>query len=130
VSLTEIVIAKLKTAFPDSSFRFADTEQPFASLLPIWEGFGALELVDDGDEVMVNFGTFTHTHIVDANHEALAEQVVQLLTDTFADRLVFWTLGAPGGTGGIDVQGEEPFWGEGERPANLRRGVWSGPLHV
>jgi hypothetical protein len=128
VSLTMIVIAKLKAAFPDRPFHFAGNNQPFASLLPEWDDFGAIELVDDGGELMVNFGSFTHTHIVGANHEEIAEQVVQLLKDTFADRLLFWAIGQHG-SGGAELNGEEPFWGEDERLESLRRGVWSGPLH-
>jgi hypothetical protein len=128
MSLTEIVTAKLKTAFPNRQFCFADdARQPFATLPPEWEGFGAIELVDDGDEWMVHFGSFTHTHLVGAERQEIAEQVVQILQDTFADRLVFWAIGE-NGSGGVDQQDAEPFWSAAERPVNLRRGVWSGPL--
>jgi hypothetical protein len=129
--LAQRIVSELKSAFPDMKMELLSVlseGELFATIPPRWQDFGAITLHDDETEVMIRLGSFTHTHIQGTADEIAAE-IVQLLRDTFSDRLVFWACGVDG-MGGIDVKGEEPFWSVDQRPADLRRAIWSGPIEV
>jgi hypothetical protein len=63
----------------------------FATIPPKWQGFGPITLHDDETKMIIGFGSFTHDHIVGTAEEITAE-IVQVLRDGFAERVVFWTL--------------------------------------
>jgi hypothetical protein len=54
----------------------------FLTIPPKWQGFGAITLHDDEDEIMITFGSFTHAHAIGTRDEVVAE-VIQLLAGTF-----------------------------------------------
>jgi hypothetical protein len=124
MSLAITISARLQKAFPSQALTFNIDSEPFLTIPPPWEGFGPITLHGDVDEVMVTIGTFTHTHIEGPTAEAIADQIVELLSDIFADRLVCW---ANQNSGGCHAKGED-FQAEDERPVGFRRALWSGPI--
>jgi hypothetical protein len=92
--------------------------------------FGDIEIQDDGHELTVSFGRFTHSHVANYDEgiseaeraERIAEECTSLLEDVFADRLEFFGSHEKGGG----------FGPRGERHDFLaQKGavfVWSGPV--
>lgn len=79
---------------------------PFIRFKPKRPDFGVIHLHDDGDEVTIYFGRFTHSHF--GNYEDIspeekelhiAEDVFETLNDTFNDLYEFW--GSHDGMGGL-----------------------------
>jgi len=130
-TIAEVLIPKLRSNFGDQAFTLrkeaAEVCIVFAS--PHVD-FGDVEIVDDGYEVTIQVGRFTHGHFANYDdrlsttqaHEAIACDVTRFLRDLFEDRIVLW--GSHGGGGG--------WYSIGHKPASrsLDHGnefVWSGP---
>lgn len=106
--LSKVVSDYLDERFPRQFDKVAPTEgfTPFLRFKAKCSEFGDIELYDDGDEVTIFFGRFTHSHY--GNYEEIpleekelhiAEDVFEALNDTFNDRLEFW--GSHEGGGGF-----------------------------
>ena len=89
--------------------------------------------MDDGDEVTIYLGNFTHVHIgsyddeisQDAREKIIAESVIEYLEDIFADRIVVW--GGPR-SGGCERRDKKSICTSFLKGPNKRKEyVWSGP---
>jgi hypothetical protein len=89
---------------------------------------GTIEIAEDGPEVIVYLGNFTHSHFANYDKSLSPEQaaekitadIVALLDDIFADKVVFW--GSHRGGGGYFMRGAQSPHSRGQQY------VWSGPI--
>jgi len=106
---------------------------PFAVFPAKHPDVGDIELYDDGDELTVVLGHFTHRHfgsydegISDIERAGLiAKECVDFLREIFADQVVFF--GSHAGGGGSGRRGE-PRSFISQRLFGRKTFVWSGPL--
>ena len=128
--ITSLLIPKLKQRFPGRGLRQEPPPAPCALFPAAHPEVGDILLYDDGDEVTVVAGNFTHSHIcnyeddltLEEKAEKIVEDVADFLEDMFADRIVLW--GSHKGGGGW-------YFAEDPRGAPRKHDteyVWSGPL--
>jgi hypothetical protein len=92
---------------------------------------GGVEIVDDGDEITVCVGNFTHVHFanydsskgLDQAAKRVADDVVAFLIRLFSDHVVLW--GSLSGRGGTYERGTKPSIFSFKRGQEY---VWSGPI--
>lgn len=66
---------------------------------------GPIEIYDDGDEITIVVGTFTHGHFANYDdgiseserQDAIVKQTIEFLEAVFADQVVFWGSHETGG---------------------------------
>lgn len=106
--LSEVVTSYLKERIPERIEEVSTGEErsPFIRIKATETDFGDIELYDDGDEVTIFFGRFTHSHFsnyddipLDEKEAQIAEDVYDVLKSTFDDELEFW--GSHQGSGGF-----------------------------
>jgi hypothetical protein len=127
--LSEVLIPKLQRDFPGRGLRGAARSSPCAVFPAIHPEVGDLEIYDDGDELTVVAGRFTHGHFsnyddglsLEQKAEQITDAVVSFLKAVFADEVVFY--GSHEAAGGWYQRGEQWDWKRNEREY-----VWSGPL--
>ena len=91
---------------------------------------GDVEIYDDGNELTVVAGKFTHGHFSnyddnltdDQKAEEIAEAVASFLESLFADQVILW--GSHKGSGGWYFIGDE----DSSFRTNQKQYRWSGPL--
>lgn len=108
--LSQVVTSYLQERMPERIVVLDPTEErrPFIQIKPDDPEFDDIELYDDGDEVTIVFGRFTHSHfsnyddipVIDKEAQ-IAEDVYDILRDTFDDEVEFW--GAHQGSGGYQT---------------------------
>lgn len=130
--ISEVLLPKLRVRFPSRNLRTDKPPCPFAIFPEIHSEVGNVEIYDDGDELTVVVGNFTHTHFSNYDDnlskeqkaEIIAEGLCKFLEDLFADRIIMW--GSHRGLGGhyrrdctdLSIPIE----------INHTKFVWSGPL--
>ncbi len=125
------LIPKLQQRFPERGLEVTVAPETCAVFPAIHPEVGNLVISDEGYEVTLEAGNFTHSHFSnydeslseDQKAERIAEDVTQFLEELFADRIVFW--GSHSVSGGWFPRGEQPS------PLFRAHGklfVWSGPL--
>ena len=95
---------------------------------------GNIEVLDDGDELTVYLGNFTHLHFEGDDEgpseaqggEKIAEEVAEFLEAVLADRIEFYGS-SPGGGGCRPRQEKKRGW-LSRLLLGRRTYVWSGPL--
>lgn len=96
----------------------SEDDQAFLRIPAAKGDFGEIDLYDDGDEVTIVFGRFTHSHYncyedlpPEAKEARIAEEVFAVVNDTFHDRIEFWD--SHQGSGGYRPVGEgaKNLWG-------------------
>jgi hypothetical protein len=129
--ISDVLIPKLRERFADRGLQVGVPPEPCAVFTAINPDVGDIVISDDGFELTLEAGRFTHSHFYNYDQdlsetekaERISEDVVQFLDDLFADRIVLW--GSNDSSGGWYPR-DEPrsgFWsGRGELY------VWSGPL--
>jgi hypothetical protein len=124
------LIPRLRERFPDRRVSFGAPPGPVAVYAAEHVDIGDVEIFDDGSEVTLVAGRFTHGHFADyvsaCVEEAegrIVEDVVSFLERLFADRVVMW--GSHAGGGGWHDRDGDPAW-RAAGPLYL----WSGPLAV
>lgn len=125
----ESLLRRLQERFPQSAFASTPQTVTFPSAHP---DVGGIEIVEDGPELIVYLGNFTHAHFANYDEslsaeqaaESISENVITLLEDVFADRIVLW--GSHRGGGGYYMRGEQPssFFARNRG----QEYVWSGPI--
>ncbi|QBF81694.1 hypothetical protein EXU30_02540 [Shewanella maritima] len=100
----DALVKQIEREFPNK--RFVVKPHDFSiSVPPKAKGFGAIEIQDDCDEFIIFIGNFTHVHF-SCNDTSLSKQqqadsaaseVIDFLTDLFADKIVFWGSAEKGG---------------------------------
>lgn len=113
--LSEVVTSYLKEHIPERIEEVPPGEErlPFIRIKATVTDFGDIELYDDGDEVTVFFGRFTHSHFSnydeiprDEKESLIAEDVYEVLKATLEDELEFWgSHHGSGGYQGVDYGG-------------------------
>ena len=115
----------------------SDERTPFIRISAAGSDFGDIDLYDDGDEVTIDFGRFTHSHYsnyeeipLEEKESQIAKDVYEVLKATFEDELEFW--GSHQGSGGFQGVDCEPTRKQGFFSGFLSRGGsktfyrWSG----
>jgi hypothetical protein len=129
--ISAVLIPKLQQRFPDRGLHIGAPPSPCAVFPGGHPEVGDVQIYDDGDEVTLIAGNFTHGHFSsyddtlspEQKAEDISEDVASFLEDLFADRIVLW--GAHDRAGGWYKVADEPsaFWAHGEQ-----KYLWSGPL--
>jgi hypothetical protein len=126
--ITDRLIPRLKERFLDRPMKLGSPPQAIAVFAAAHPDVGDLQIFDDGSEVTIIAGNFTHGHFSDFDSKSVAEaeenivdSVIEFLERLFDDQVVLW--GSHRGSGG---------WYDRKRgESNLASGphyVWSGPL--
>jgi hypothetical protein len=146
MTLTDVLIPRLLDRFPGRGLRTGSLtgapspRSPCAVFPAVHPEVGDIQIFDDGDELTVVAGNFTHGHFEcydintkdPARSEQIVANIVAFLEDLFSDRMVLW--GSHKGSGGWYARGDregtelvDEFRDAtgGGRP---RLYVWSGPL--
>ncbi|MFO0965319.1 MAG: hypothetical protein U0793_06995 [Gemmataceae bacterium] len=127
--LCAVLIPKLQERFAGRGLRIDSAPSPCAVFPAVHPEFGDIQIYDEGDELTVVAGHFTHGHFSNYDDELSVEQkaekitdgVVHFLEEVFADEVAFW--GAHESAGGWHKRGERSDWQKAAREF-----VWSGPL--
>lgn len=132
---SERLISRVRETFPEVNAKFGAPPKPVVVFPAVHPAVGDIEIYDDGSELRVIAGHFTHGHFSDhhAPSAAQAERnivdaVIDFLKRLLADQIVLW--GSHRGGGG---------WCDRERASQHRSVVdhtrdgkrlyvWSGPL--
>lgn len=127
--LAETLLPELQRRFPDRGLRIGVEPESFAFFPAIHPEVGDIQIFDEGDELTVVAGNFTHGHFSNYEDELSVEQkaelivagVLNFLDELFGDRIVLY--GSHAGGGGWYRREESSAWSDGEK-----KFVWSGPL--
>jgi len=133
-SLAAQILPLLESRFPGRNLRASVGAAPFAVFPAVHPDVGSIEIHDDGDELTVVVGKFTHSHFGNYD-EGISEQeratrigdaLVGFFNDLFADRIEMYGSQKGGGGARLRERGERgilsrAFFGP-------RSYVWSGPL--
>jgi len=131
----DYLIPKLKEHFPNQGLLVESSPEARVVFSCMHPEVGDIEIHDDGDELTVYAGNFTHSHFSNYDEKLskeqkaaqIAEDAVTFLKDVFADRIVFW--GSHHVIGGWHQRGESnEFLRTGILGKSKKEYVWSGPL--
>jgi hypothetical protein len=126
--LSDILLQHLQQRFPGRGLRTGSPPDPVAVFPAVHPEVGDIAIYDDGDELTLVAGRFSHAHYADYDDAhtpeekatIAAEQVVAFLEEIFEDRVVLW--GTHEGGGGWYPRTDT------NRAQASGRYVWSGPL--
>src|SRR5262245_35291489 len=128
--ISRVLIPRLQLRFPDRDLCVGSSPSPCAVFPAIHPDVGDIQIYDDGDELTLVAGNFTHGHFSNYDDnlspeqkaEEITAQVVEFLEDLFADRIVLW--GSHDRSGGwYNIGGDNPDWAKDEK-----KYLWSGGL--
>jgi len=127
-ALAAVLIPKLQRRFANCGMRISAPPSPCAVFPAVYPEFGDIQIYDDGDELTVVAGNFTHGHFSNYDEELSAQQKAEVITDsvvrfleeTFADEIVFW--GSHDAAGGWHKTSERSEWQQAAKEY-----VWSSP---
>lgn len=116
--LSKVVTTFLQERIPEriEEVTLGGERTPFIRIKATESDFGDIELYDDGDEVTIVFGRFTHSHFsnyeddlsLEEKETHIAEDVFDVLKATFDDELEFWgSHEGSGGFQGVDYVAEQ-----------------------
>ena len=133
--ITDRLLPKLHARFPGRPWKIGGAGGPLASVSAPHPEVGDLELYDEGDEIAVVIGKFTHDHFgnydgalsVADREERIAEDVAAFLEQLFADRIEFFRRGS---RGGYRLRSKGPRGIVSKFLFGSRTYVWSGPLEA
>ena len=106
--LRKRVTSELKRRFPEVEIEFRGLEPNVIAVIPpIHNSWKPIVIYDDNSEVIVYFGQFTHSHYkyygeaqsVEAEAEAVAEELCNDLAMVFSDKMEFYKAGSLSGMG-------------------------------
>jgi hypothetical protein len=124
----------LQDKFAGTSLRLTPGDDPVAVFPAMHSDIGDISIYDDGDELTVVFGNFTHSHfgnyeekLSEAEKERqIAEEMVELLEDIFQDKILFYGS-HQGGGGWQGIEGKSRGF-ISKTFAGQKSYVWSGPV--
>jgi hypothetical protein len=128
--MADTLFPTLRERFPHRGLRFESRPVPCAVFPAVHPDVGDIQVCDDGDEVTVYAGKFTHGHFSNYDEisgpekrRIISEDVVEFLDAVFTDQVIFW--GSHGGGGGWHRLDFGPC--EDPEPGEY---VWSGPRNA
>jgi hypothetical protein len=135
--ISDKLIPKLEETFPGRRLVVNNQPNPCAVFPAAHPEVGAIEIHDDGDEITLLAGKFTHGHFanydenlsVEEKHKQIVEDVISFLRDLFADQVILW--GSHSGGGGWSYKNTEPLSTKAVElsPSKVDKlYVWSGPV--
>jgi len=124
---------KLQKAFPSTPIEYC-SGRVVALISPKYPDFGTIEVLDDGEELTLNLGKFTHSHFNnyddgisdDERADRIVDEVIDFLSEVFADRIEFYGSHSRGG--GCRPRGERPRGFLSRCLFGADNFTWSGPL--
>ena len=126
--IRDTLIPLLQTRFPDRGMKIGLSPKACVTFPALHPEVGPIEIYDDGDELTLVAGRFTHGHFsnyddisLEEKERAIAEDVASFLDRLFSDQVVLW--GSQGEGGGWKVITP----GTAVRKEYHREYVWSGP---
>jgi hypothetical protein len=129
--ITDKLIHRLRERFAGRAVVFGVPPAACATFAAAHPAVGDIQIFDDGSEVTLMAGRFTHDHFSDFDSKSaeeaennIVDDVVAFLDRLFADQVVLW--GSHRGRGGWYIRGAKEV-----REAVRSNGplyVWSGPL--
>lgn len=134
VVISDYLLPKLRAHFADRPMRVIPGQAPQVIFPAAHPEVGDIEIFDDGDEVMMVLGKFTHNHfgndapsLSDVERaERISEEVAGFLQEIFADRIEFF--GSHLGGGGCRVRTGKARGLLSRLMFGKKTYVWSGPL--
>jgi hypothetical protein len=131
--LSRSLIPKLRARFPAVAMRVEPDAQSLVVFPPQHPAVGDVAIQDDGDELTLYLGGFSHIHFsndddtlcAEEKAEDIAHQVVQFLAKLFADQIEFY--GSAAFAGGCRERGTTKRSAVSKFLLG-RSWVWSGPL--
>lgn len=132
--LAEHLLEKLQARLPAATFERSTASDAIVVFPAKHSDVGNLEVYDDGDELTVYVGSFTHVHfnnydegLTEAERaERIAGDVVGFVEDILADRIEFY--GSHHGGGGCRYRDEQPPGLLSMLAHGKKKYVWSGPI--
>jgi len=133
--ISDKLIQRVKERFPDSRAKFGAPPKPAVVFPAIHPDVGNIEIYDDGSELTLVAGHFTHGHFSDydsksedAAEQRIVDDVIEFLGRLFDDQVVLWGSQKSGGgwysrKGAHDTNPIVERMKEGKQLY-----VWSGPL--
>lgn len=125
-SIKHAVIKLIEAEFPTLDFDQDIDSDCFVRIQPVWKDFGWVEILEDGGQLIINWGRFTHSHI-DSYDEDQVEHVDELVDglrhqigNVITDKVAFWGQSRGGSGGFFSIESE--YSTNGRLPAYL----WSG----
>jgi hypothetical protein len=129
--ITEKLIPRLRERFPNQSMKFGVPPAALVVISAAHPEVGDVQIFDEGTELTLVAGNFTHGHFSDFNSKSadeaernIVDHVVQFLERLFADEIVMW--GSQRGSGGWYLRGQSKV-DQTLKPSGPLY-VWSGPL--
>lgn len=132
--LTDTLIPQIKAKFSGKPFVIGSPPGPAVTFPAAHPDVGDLAIYDDGDEITVYLGKFTHVHFDHNDDEPseaersakIVEKLIAFLDDVFADRIEFF--GSHTGGGGYRVRGSRQRGVISRFFFGAKTYVWSGPV--
>ena len=127
-SLKQAVVRLLESEFSGLEFKANLEDDQFVTIRPVWCDFGDVSFLEEGGQLVIGWGRFTHSHIdsYQENHSKHIDEILDLLRHQLSsvvdDKVAFWGQSS-GGSGGfffVDHVGSR----DDRQPAHL----WSGKL--
>ena len=128
--LKQFVIAELKKRFHRMEIEFGGVDtNVIARIPPVHASWKPILIRDDGHEVTVFYGDFTHDHYkyygvdvsIERQAKAIAEGLVAELEMVFDDQIEFWRTSFSGGMGPIGSLKAISY-----APVDTKATLWSG----
>jgi hypothetical protein len=134
MAIFNTLIPRLQDRFAGRGLRLGAPPESSVTIPGVHPEFGDLEIVDEGHEVTLYVGRFTHGHFScyepdvpeQERADIISDQVIEFLEALFDDRVIVWGTHERGGG-----------WTRRDRPAgsdsasssgHSRRFLWSGPI--
>jgi hypothetical protein len=126
--ISNVLIPLLRERFPNRGIKSVAGAKPCITIPAVHSEFGDFQIFDDGDEITLVAGVFTHGHFsnydsipVEEKEKIIAEDVADFLEKVFADQVVFW--GSHKDVGGWRVVKPDST----DKQKHQQEYVWSGP---
>ena len=132
--LTDTLIPQIQAKFSGKPFVVGSPPGPVVTFPAAHPDVGDLTIHDDGDEITVYLGNFTHVHF-DNDDDGLGkaersakiiEKLMGFLDDVFADRVEFF--GSHVGGGGCRMRSSQQRGVISKLFFGAKTYVWSGPV--
>lgn len=95
--LFEKLKSRFEEMFPEREFEVKNTPNKTIIIKPEYPEFGNVEIIDDGDELTLIAGNFTHGHFScyenlpdEEKEEEIIENTIEFLQAMFKNNVVFW----------------------------------------